>query len=76
MVGCTGIEPVMPEAPDLQSSESPLILPTHNALFQMRVIKHTVTHLCDSLVAVPYALLRRYFLFYKKNSIHRAARLH
>ncbi|CAB4137954.1 hypothetical protein UFOVP328_151 [uncultured Caudovirales phage] len=28
LVGCTGIEPVMPEAADLQSTESPLILPT------------------------------------------------
>ena len=29
MVECTGIEPVVPEAPDLQSSASPLMLPLH-----------------------------------------------
>ena len=27
MVECTGIEPVVPKAPDLQSSASPLMLP-------------------------------------------------
>ena len=32
LVGCTGIEPVMHEAADLQSTESPLILPTLNML--------------------------------------------
>lgn len=28
LVGCTGIEPVVPEAADLQSTASPLMLPT------------------------------------------------
>ena len=35
VVGCTGIEPVVPEAADLQSAESPLILPA-------RIVKHTL----------------------------------
>ena len=35
-MGCTGIEPVVPEAADLQSTESPLILPTHGATGRIR----------------------------------------
>ena len=48
MVGCTGIEPVVPEAPDLQSSESPLILPTHD-MEQRAGFEPAIVEICSHL---------------------------
>ena len=90
MVGVVGIEPtcLRPEIYSLLSHRWDITPITHSATdivraypnslpfgSRMRVIKHTVTHLCDSLVAIPYALLRSDFSSHKRDFILEAAHL-